>query len=127
MLSHDEIAAWATAYIEAQTIPHIPADHPLWWAVERFMLVVGTDVSPEDCWKAILEVLARDPPKEVIGILAAGALEDLIASHGAEFIERIESESRRNPAFRHLLGGVWKNSSTPDVWARVEKARGQTW
>jgi hypothetical protein len=93
-------------HIEAQSIPHILADHPLWWAIERFMLVVGTDVSPEDCWKAILEVLARDPPKNVIGVLAAGALEDLIASHGAEFIERIESESRRNPAFRHLLGGV---------------------
>jgi hypothetical protein len=126
MMTRDEIADWATAYIEAQMIPKIPADHPLWWAIERFMLPVGTDVTPEDCWMAILEVLSREPPQQVIGILAAGALEDLIQYHGPEFIERIETESRRNAAFRHLLGGVWK-SSTPEVWSRVEEARGDPW
>jgi hypothetical protein len=125
-MNRDEIAAWATAYIEAQLIPKIPGDHPLWWAIERFMLPVGTTVSPEDCWFTILEILSRNPPQEVIGVLAAGALEDLIDSHGPEFIERIEAESRCNKAFRRLLGGVWQ-SSTPEVWARVEKARGKAW
>lgn len=79
-----------------------------------------------DCWLAILEVLSRDPPEEVIGVLAAGALEDLIRSHGPAFIERIEAESRRNKAFRRLLGGVWQ-STAPEIWARIQKARGEAW
>jgi hypothetical protein len=61
----------------------------------------------------------------VLGVLAAGALEDLIQFHGPNFIGHIEAESRRNPAFRRLLGGVWR-SSTPEVWARVQRARGET-
>jgi hypothetical protein len=126
MLTRDEIAAWASAYIDAQKVPKIQGDHPLWWSIERFMLPAGTAVSPEDCWMAILEILSRNPAQEVIGVLAAGPLEDLIHYRGPEFIQRIETESRRNKAFRHLLGGVWK-SSTPEVWARVEEARGKSW
>jgi hypothetical protein len=124
-MTRDEISAWATAYIEAEKIPKITVNHPLWWAIEQFM-PVGATVSPEDCWLAILEVLSRNPPQEVLGVLAAGPLEDLIRFHGPKFIDQIEAESRRNPAFRWLLGGVWRGS-TPEVWARVEKARGEPW
>ena len=125
-MTREEIAAWATAYIEAQMLPKIPCDHPLWWAIERFMLV-DTTTSPEDCWVAILEILSRSPPQEVIAVLAAGALEDLIANHGADFIERIETESRRNPAFRQLLGGVWQNRTPLEIWPRIKKAQGAIW
>ena len=125
MMTRAEIADWATAYIEAQMIPKIPGNHPLWWAIHQFMLVDST-TSPEDCWLAILEILSRKPPQQVMQVLAAGALEDLITHHGPEFIERIELEARRNSAFRHLLGGVWR-SSTPEVWTRVEQARGKSW
>lgn len=126
-MSRQEIEAWATAYIQAQQDPTLLHEgHPLWWAVEKFMMPATDSVTPEDCWAGILEVLARDPPESVKGILAAGALEDLIDQHGPEFIERIEAESKRNPAFQHLLGGVWE-SSTPEVWARVEKVQGPHW
>jgi len=90
------------------------------------MLPRSDNTTPDDCWAVILEVLARSPPDAVLGILAAGPLEDLIHYHGPEFIERIETESRRSAGFRHLLGGVWKSSS-PEIWARVQKAQGQTW
>jgi hypothetical protein len=126
-MSRQEIEAWATAYIQAQQDPTLLHEgNPLWWAVEKFMMPATDSVTPEDCWAGILEVLARDPPESVKGILAAGALEDLIDQHGPKFIERIEAESKRNPAFRHLLGGVWE-SSTPEVWARVEKVQSPHW
>jgi len=125
MMPPNEIAAWASAYVEAQMLQDIPGDHPLWWAIERFMLV-DTSTLPEDCWAAILEILSRNPPQEVIGVLAAGPLEDLIRCHGPAFIERIETESRRNKVFRHLLGGVWQNTS-PEIWARIQKSRGEAW
>lgn len=125
-MTQEEIERWATAYIEAAQIKKIGTDHPLWWALEQFMGVGDYEPTADDRWKTILEILHRDPPQSVIGNLAAGPLEDLVHGHGPEFIERIEIESRRDPAFRHLLGGVWE-SDTPEIWGRVLKARGGSW
>ena len=55
-------------------------------------------------------------------MLAAGPLEDLIHSHGPEFIEKIEEEARVNREFKLLLRGVWE-SSTEEIWNRVLRAR----
>jgi len=127
-MTDNDIAAWASAYIEAQKDPDLlNEEHPLWWAVQKFMgEASSTSSSPQDCWATILEILSRTRPDNVIGILAAGPLEDLIQYHGQEFIERIEAEARRNQEFRRLLGGVWR-SCTPEIWARIEKARRKLW
>jgi len=119
------IEDWAAAYIALQQDRGRSHDgHPLFWA-ERFMFPEDS-ASLEDCWAASLEILSRDPPESVIGILAAGPLEDLIDASDPYFIDRIELQARRDPAFRHLLGGVWA-SSTPSIWARVEAVRGGAW
>ena len=133
--SVEDIEEWARAYVEAQKAyvkapkerKRLTGDDPFWWAVERFMELIHRDgeVEPEDCWKAILRILELDPEPEVIAILAAGPLEDLINHHGPQFIDRIEAEARRNSKFRYLLGGVWE-SSTPEIWARVEACRGRS-
>jgi len=117
-IGEDDLRAWADAYIEGQQDPSILQEgNPFWWAVNKFW-----DSSAEDCWLAILQILSKDPPPAVVGVLAAGPLEDLIHDQGLQFIERIETEARRNAAFRRLLCGVWKSSS-PEIWARVLKAR----
>jgi hypothetical protein len=82
--------------------------------------------SIEDRWNAILKILSLNPPQSVIGVFAAGPLEDLIADHGAEFIDRVELEARRSPAFRYLLGGVWPRGGSEEIFSRLEKARGKT-
>jgi hypothetical protein len=82
---------------------------------------------PDTAWLLILEILARTTDDHVMGNLAAGPLEDLITYHGAAVIERVELESRRNPRFRKLLGGVWRNDTPPEIWSRVEAAQGETW
>lgn len=129
MKTSSDIEAWASAYIEFQSADHAEPDSSrLWWAVSDFMqMYAGGGVDPEDGWRAILEILVRNPPDKVIAVLAAGPLEDLLAEHGEQFIERVETESRRNAAFRNLLSGVWKNGSTDTVWARVQKAQGTIW
>jgi hypothetical protein len=125
-MTDEEIQKWASAYIEAYQDPSLlNTDHPQWWAVEKFMYV-GKGVTATDCFKAILAVLPMDPPKNVIAVLAAGPLEDLIEYCGKEVIEDIELQARRNPAFKHLLGGVWE-SGTAEVWSRVQACRGETW
>jgi hypothetical protein len=122
MLSEAQILEWARGFIAAYEAPD-PALGKNELSPYVAGLMPGSEsLDPEDAWQIVLAVLSQKPSDEVIGILAAGPLEDLIQDQGAKFIERIENEARKNPAFRRLLGGVWQ-SGTPDVWARVEKAR----
>jgi len=96
--------------------------HESFWAVQKLMVGLIDAADPEDAWKAILLILAKSPSDKVLSNLAAGPLEDLIDSAGPQVIDRIELAARQNPEFRSLLSGVWK-SGTPDVWARIVKAR----
>ena len=116
-----ELSEWVESYIAAQEAGGIDIDHPLWWPIERFFDLMQEQ--PNECWQAILAVLDREPGENVLGILGAGPLEDLIHEHGPAFIDRIEFEARENPPFKALLTRVWE-SSTPDVWARVQRACG---
>ena len=76
--------------------------------------------APEQLWDFILAVLERNPPAEVIEILAAGPMEDYLAKLGAQVIEKVEQQAATDPRFRSLLGGVWRNSTAEDVWRRVQ-------
>jgi len=74
---------------------------------------------PDLCWELILKTLNTDESTLVLENLAAGPLEDLLAKHGASVIERVEHEARKNPKFASLLGGVWQNTMSNDIWKRV--------
>ena len=124
MIERGELEAWVHAYIEAELAGNIGIDHPLWWSKQKFFDLEIDD--PESIWAAILLIIEKTSEHRVIAGVAAGPLEDLIENHGAAWIDRIELEARRNPKFRHLLGGVWE-SSTPEIWSRVENARVQSW
>lgn len=75
---------------------------------------------PETLWQVILDIYPRPEARAHLGLLAAGALEDLLGLHGPAFIDRVESLARRNPLFAHVLGGVWQFTMTDDVWSRVQ-------
>ena len=81
----------------------------------------------ETAWLAILLILERELSEDQTSVLAAGPLEDLLALHGAQFIERVEAEAVRNPRFNHLLGGVWQNRVSQETWERVQTARRDVW
>jgi hypothetical protein len=52
--------------------------------------------------------------------LSAGEIENLLSRNGPEMIQLIEAEARRDPSFAKLLGGVWKNRMTDEVWSRLQ-------
>ncbi len=83
--------------------------------------------APETAWAAVLKLLERDLTEKQLALLAAGPLEDLLAMHGLQFIERVEQEAERSPRFNHLLGGVWQNRMSQEVWERVQRARKEVW
>jgi hypothetical protein len=88
------------------------------WATAREWDLVRH--APEDAWQLILAILACDNAPEIQEVLSAGPLEDLLAYHGPTFIERVERQARTDPEFAALLGGVWQNAMSEEVWARVQ-------
>jgi hypothetical protein len=88
-----------------------------WAATDLYDLEYG---DPETLWLLILEVHRRDKSVAIQQVLSAGPIEDLLAKHGENFIERIEIEARRDPLFANLLGGVWKNCMSDQTWIRLQ-------
>ena len=85
---------------------------------------------PDLCLAAILKVLERidtTRPNEVLGVLAAGPLEDLLSYNGDHVVDQVDLLARRDPSFRLLLNGVWDSSIAPDVLSRLAKYRGSRW
>jgi hypothetical protein len=76
------------------------------------------DDAPETVWQFILAVQRLD--RRIAQKLSAGPIEDLLVRHGAAFIDRVEDEARRDPAFAFTLGGVWQNRMTDEVWSRIQ-------
>jgi hypothetical protein len=97
---------------------------PQFWAVTKLDDLAYSE--PSLAWSLILELVQEPLPATAFACVAAGPLEDLIEYHGPEVIEWVEREAEVNPRFRQLLGGVWK-SSTAEVWARIERVRGEAW
>ena len=64
-----------------------------------------------------------DPEHKCIESFSAGPIEDLLAFQGAIVIGWIEAKARKDPSFAHVLGGVWQNSMTDEIWNRVKKVR----
>lgn len=127
MESSGHLETWASAFIQLHSIEQeFDTDHPLWWAEERTFHALRRDCA-EELWDFVLLVLGKRPNELVLSCLAAGPLEDLIAYDGKYFIDRIELLARQDPAFKHLLRGVWKNQTPPEVWSRVEQCRGTAW
>jgi hypothetical protein len=91
---------------------------------------------PSLAWDAIKCVVGRyreedlftevaTQAQRVLGNTAAGPLEDLLAKHGAAFIDAVELEARGDRRFFWTLGCVWQNSMTDEIWMRVQKAAGK--
>jgi hypothetical protein len=97
-----------------------------WWAIELVM-DWALERQGDHLWRFILAVYKRDLSNKVKAVLAAGPLEDLLAKQGSEFIDRVEELARKDPKFNNLLGGVWQNMMSNEIWQRVQAARHQVW
>ncbi|HEX8454006.1 MAG TPA: hypothetical protein VF647_18110 [Longimicrobium sp.] len=83
------------------------------------------DGPAQTAWRLVLELL-RTAPDDDLGFYAAGPLEDLVRLHGAELIEDVEAEARRDSRFRWALGCIWlSHGELPaDILARIVRASG---
>ncbi|GAB3358576.1 DUF6869 domain-containing protein [Lysobacter tyrosinilyticus] len=104
-------AAWADAY------EHLGGPTEDEWPVV-FEVIDLTGSEPETLWQFVLDVLALQPSNNVLGMLAAGPLEDLIQDHGAAFVDRVAAEAKSNQSFAALLPKVWVPASGDPITQR---------
>lgn len=82
---------------------------------------------PQKAWHIILDVLSKKPTSDVIELLAAGPLEDLLVENGGLVIDDIERCAKSDSKVAMLLGGVWQSEMDLGLWKRIEKARSRKW
>jgi hypothetical protein len=116
-----ELATLADGWLSYWLAPNgSPTRASFSWVMDREYELVREE--PEVALLLILEVLRRNQSNQILQVLSAGPHEDLLAKHGERIIVAVEREAKINPSFATLLGGVWQNDMSTDVWARVQAA-----
>lgn len=107
-------------WIRAQETEQSQSSHNH-WSVD-YVIDLNVQDRFNELWAFVLQVYKRDISDNTLMNLAAGPLEDLLASAGPKYIDEVEELARKDPKFRKLLGGVWQNDINDDLWNRVKKA-----
>ena len=116
----------AEVWIRLHHLPKESSEHDaLFWSWES--LTDMCDSAPETAWNVIQEIIALDDSDQILANVGAGPFEDLMVGHGARFIDRVEECARSHPAFRRMLGIVWKNAIPDDVWNRIKAIAPPSW
>jgi len=108
------------AWILAQRMDPDGIDYEQYsWAAD--FLINSVFDNPEKAFETILAIIASDSCDQVLSSVGAGPLEDLIVHHGSEFIERIEVEAKRSPAFRSAVSHVWMDDEDGSLKNRIQE------
>jgi len=99
------------------------SDWDMW---SDFVLDSLVNSKPSEALRAVVTLLEDARGDDgLIGVLAAGPLEDLIKLHAPTIVDEIEIEARRNESFRKALAGTWIWDIDPIVFERIEHAAGE--
>jgi hypothetical protein len=88
-LDYSEIRSLSEAWIEHQLLSKETVNEATFWAWERLRNLVRCE--PEEAWKVIEAIRQANGSDCILGVLAADPLEDLLAEHGDECIDRVET------------------------------------
>ena len=79
-----------------------------------------TNNHPEEAWNAIKSIFEiAEHEQEIIGMLAAGPLEDLLIQNGPTIFQTMSDYLKVNPRFKKCLGGVWLDKEDP-IFEKIE-------
>ena len=77
---------------------------------------------PELAWHVITRAVDL-VSKEDAGLIGAGALENLLAWHSADFLPRAEALALTSQNFGEALDNVWQFDMPEEQWSRLEAFR----
>ena len=119
MANERSVKEWADAWIQWWNSSGPERDEFQWAADKEFEAIFS---DPELVWRLVEEISSRKLSDRLISVFAAGPLEDLLAQHGALMIERVEIKAKKEQSFASMLGGVWQNDMSGEIWQRVQAA-----
>lgn len=88
------------------------------WAFQALDQLCSSE--PDEALDIVLLILHSQPEERVLYNLAAGPLEDLLTRNGLQTIGRIEQIASVDPAFLHLIGGVWPDRAPLEIQQRLQ-------
>ena len=108
---------------EAWCAYQVTGDDRYWWAVE--VMLSGPYLDDRNRRETLIELLIEAAPNDdVLGVAAAGPLEDAIYD-ADECVAWLEAGARNSSRFKHALGMVWIwNHVSAERFARIERAAG---
>lgn len=119
IVTNDERNRLARAWIALQKTPqHAPEYNSLFWSFRQTYDLVRED--PVEAWNLILTIWSLDQSISIRKSLSVGPIEELLCYHGEYIIPYIERKARADPSFARLLGGVWQNTMTDNIWNRLQ-------
>ena len=121
-----EIDEWVSTWIRYQLACLMDEgaieDHP---DFEAAVMNLGRVISTDAAFglQFVARAIQQIDKEELLSVLAAGPLEDLLAYHGPSVIAQIEDLANKDSRFRSALFGVWRNTIDAATWERIEKLR----
>jgi hypothetical protein len=79
--------------------------------------------STSAAWAFVEQVLRLTASEKILGILAAGSLESLIAHDHANAVSKLKLLVERYPILRKMLQGVWQSDIPDAVWREIVMLR----
>jgi hypothetical protein len=118
-VTKDERNQLAKAWTALQKTPqHAPEYNALFWSFGQAYNLVRED--PGEAWKLILTIWSLDKSASTRQGLCAGPIGELLCYHGEYIIPFIEKQAMADPSFARLLGGLWQNTMSDNIWNRVQ-------
>ena len=110
---HDEICNGYLSYARTGSTEHF-------WAFETLTLL-AFEQRWDELWEITLRLIDLAPfeEKELLAIIAAGPLENLVRYAAPQVEDRIVERIRVDPKFRRVLTGVWARQERKDFWDRI--------
>ena len=124
-MNADDIEALANAWLAQYDSGESAKDAAHSWAFGTLYDLCSD--APDVAWAVTEAILRHELTPHLKSVVAAGPIEQLLAEHGEQIIERIENRARADAGFKALLGGVWKNRMTDTIWRRVQNVAGPKW
>lgn len=116
---HDRMAATYSAYWERRIVDEPDQDND--W-VNECVSELEREAPASALW-FILLALDQVKSSQVLAVLAAGPMENVLCHGGPDIIDAVEKIARKSPKFRLLLSGSWgRNRMDGEVWRRASAA-----
>jgi hypothetical protein len=81
------------------------------WAWQRVDEIVRSR-DLDRAWEITL-LLLRKAPDDVLGYIAAGALEDFVDGYGDRGLDKVEQACNEDPRLQYALSGIWLLPDSP--------------